>query len=107
MKKATLVSMVILAVFICFTAYVFAQCHMPQTTLTKPAANTTTVKPVSQTKCPVMGNPINKKYYVDYQGKRIYVCCPACVDIVKKDPEKYLQILKKQGVTPETISNAK
>jgi YHS domain-containing protein len=54
-----------------------------------------------QTVCPVMGGPINKNVYVDYQGQRPYFCCPACIGIFKKEPEKYLQKLKEQGVTPE------
>jgi YHS domain-containing protein len=54
-----------------------------------------------QTVCPVMGGPINKNVYVDYQGQRLYFCCPACIDLFKKEPEKYLQKLKEQGVRPE------
>ena len=52
----------------------------------------------AQTKCPVMGGKINKEVYVDYQGSRIYFCCPACMDKFKADPEKHLKKLKDQGV---------
>lgn len=55
----------------------------------------------AQEVCPVMGGKINKDIYSDYKGMRIYHCCPACVDIFKKDPEKYLQKMKAQGVEPE------
>lgn len=55
----------------------------------------------TQTACPVQGGKINKDLYVDYQGQRVYFCCPACIDIFKKDPEKYLREMRKQGVTPE------
>jgi len=54
-----------------------------------------------QTTCPVMGNPIDKKYYVDYQGKRVYFCCPACPAKFKADPEKYIKKMKDQGVELE------
>ena len=54
-----------------------------------------------QTLCPVMGGKIDKKVFVDYQGQRIYFCCPACDAEFKKDPEKYMKKLKEQGVTPE------
>ena len=41
--------------------------------------------------CPVMpGSRINPKFYVDYRGERIYLCCKACVKAFKKHPEKYL-----------------
>ncbi|MDA8305698.1 MAG: YHS domain-containing protein [Deltaproteobacteria bacterium] len=53
-----------------------------------------------QTKCPVLGNKINKKVFVDYHGKRVYFCCPVCEAQFKKNPEKYLQKMKAEGVTP-------
>ena len=57
----------------------------------------------AQTTCPVMGGKINKKYYADYQGKRVYFCCPACIGTFKKDPAKYLKKLDAEGVTPAAI----
>lgn len=54
-----------------------------------------------QTVCPVMGGEIVKDIYVDHDGKRVYLCCPACVDPFKKDPAKYLGKLAEAGVTLE------
>ena len=54
-----------------------------------------------QTTCPVLGGKINQEVYTDYQGQRVYFCCAGCVDVFKKDPEKYLKEMKEQGVTPE------
>jgi len=56
--------------------------------------------------CPVMGGKINRDIYVDYQGKRIYFCCPACPPEFRKDPEKYLKKLEEQGVELEKAPNA-
>jgi YHS domain-containing protein len=56
-----------------------------------------------QTTCPVTGDPIDKKLYIDYKGKRIYVCCSSCIDSVKKDPEKYIKKLESMGQGVETI----
>jgi YHS domain-containing protein len=58
------------------------------------------VKAESQTKCPVLGGKINETVFADYQGKRIFFCCAACIDEFKKDPEKYLKKMSEQGVTP-------
>ena len=58
------------------------------------------VQAESQTKCPVLGNKIDEKVFVDYQGKRIYFCCAGCIDQFKKDPEKYLKKMEAEGVTP-------
>jgi YHS domain-containing protein len=55
----------------------------------------------AQTVCPVLGNKIDKKVFVDYQGQRVYFCCTGCVEPFKKDPAQYLKKLEEQGVTPE------
>ena len=54
-----------------------------------------------QTLCPVMGNPINKSLYADYNGKRVYFCCPGCIEEFKKDPEKHIKQLESQGIQLE------
>lgn len=51
------------------------------------------VTDTEQTTCPVMGGPINKEYYTEYQGKRVYFCCPGCDEEFAKDPEKYIKDL--------------
>jgi YHS domain-containing protein len=45
---------------------------------------------VEQTICPVMGGPINKDIFVEYQGKKVYFCCEQCKADFEKNPEKYL-----------------
>ncbi len=57
--------------------------------------------PRKQVVCPVQGGKVNQDLYVDYQGQRVYFCCPECIPIFKKNPEKYLQKLREQGVVPE------
>lgn len=56
----------------------------------------------NQGKCPVMGGKINKEVYTDYNGKRIYFCCAGCDETFQKDPEKYMEKMKKEGVVLET-----
>jgi YHS domain-containing protein len=68
-------------------------------TLALPTDSALAGKP--QTKCPVLGNPINKDIYTDYQGKRIYFCCASCPQEFKKDPAKYMKKMEEEGVTPE------
>jgi hypothetical protein len=58
-----------------------------------------------QTTCPVMGGAINKKLYVDYKGKRIYVCCPGCIGELKADPEKYIKKLEAMGQGVEVLAD--
>jgi YHS domain-containing protein len=49
---------------------------------------------IEQTTCPVMaGNPIDKNVFVEYQGKKVYFCCPECKAKFQADPEKYLDKL--------------
>ncbi len=54
-----------------------------------------------QTVCPVMGDPINKNIFTDYQGNRIYFCCDGCPSEFNKNPRKYMKVLKDSGVTLE------
>ena len=61
-------------------------------------ATVATTKP--QTTCPIMkGNEIDKRLFVDYQGKRIYVCCRSCVRVLKADPAKYVAAMEAEGIT--------
>jgi len=61
----------------------------------------TDLKP--QSICPVMGGKIDKKVYVDYQGQRIYFCCPSCKETFLKEPEKYMKKLADDRVLLESV----
>jgi YHS domain-containing protein len=43
-----------------------------------------------QTTCPVMGSPIDKNIFIEYQGKKVYFCCKGCPEMFKADPAKYM-----------------
>lgn len=64
-----------------------------------PATANKTAEVKAQAKCPVMGGNIDKKLFVDFDGKRIYVCCGGCIDKIKKDPAKYVKQLESEGIT--------
>lgn len=48
---------------------------------------------IEQKTCPIMGGPINKDHFTEYQGKKVYFCCPGCEEEFAKDPEKYTKDL--------------
>ena len=55
-----------------------------------------------QTTCPIIkGSKINKNRYVDYEGKRIYFCCPGCDREFLKDPQKYMKEFEEAGIVLE------
>lgn len=60
-----------------------------------------------QTKCPIMGDPINKKVYVDAKGYRIYACCKGCIGKIKADPDKAVATIKANGEEPEKAPGKK
>jgi YHS domain-containing protein len=64
-------------------------------------------EPKPQTVCPVLGGNINKQVYIDYQGKRIYFCCPGCPAEFSKDPQKYLKKMEAEGITLEKCPETK
>ena len=43
-----------------------------------------------QTICPITGNPIAKDVFVEYEGKKVYFCCPDCKAKFNAEPEKYI-----------------
>ncbi len=73
-----------LSIALFMTGYVFAEANAAK----KPQAT-----------CPVMGGTIDKKVYTDHKGKRVYFCCSGCIDVFKKDPEKYTKIIEDKGET--------
>ena len=71
-------------------------------------AKEATAAPVKrQTVCPVMGGEVDKTQFVDYDGKRIYVCCGGCIAKIKKDPAKYVKQLEDQGITLDKAATPK
>ena len=55
--------------------------------------------------CPVMPDKkIDKKFFVDHEGMRIYLCCDTCVSVFKKNPERYIQKAYELGITFEKVS---
>jgi YHS domain-containing protein len=46
--------------------------------------------------CPVMGGKTDKKISYQYKDKKYYFCCPECIEVFRKDPEKYIKKLNKK-----------
>jgi Cu(I)/Ag(I) efflux system membrane fusion protein len=61
-----------------------------------------TEEAATQTRCPVMGGAINRDLYADYEGQRVYFCCPGCKEPFLKEPKKYLEQMRAEGIRPET-----
>jgi membrane fusion protein, copper/silver efflux system len=59
-----------------------------------------------QANCPVMGGKINLKHFTDYQGHRIFFCCPGCDADFNKTPQKYLKKMREAGIVIEKIPAA-
>jgi YHS domain-containing protein len=43
-----------------------------------------------QVLCPVSGKPINPQASVEYEGEKVYFCCPNCPKAFEADPEKFV-----------------
>ncbi|WP_372807704.1 hypothetical protein [Pontiella sp.] len=69
----------------------------------KKAETAAAVEPKEQTHCPVMQrSAVDKALWVDVKGKRIYVCCPGCIEKIEANPDKYINRLEAEGVTPDS-----
>jgi len=66
--------------------------HARQTASTDEAAapDAATTAETEQKLCPVMNYPINKAIFVEYEGKKVYFCCPGCPEQFQADPQAYL-----------------
>jgi Cu(I)/Ag(I) efflux system membrane fusion protein len=50
--------------------------------------------------CPVSDEPLGehgKPTKITIEGETVFLCCPACETMIKKDPKKYLVKLKAKG----------
>lgn len=92
-NTAKMLVLVVGLLFALMASYAVVAADNPAT----PAPGKEVAKKV-QTTCPITGKPIDKKLFVDQDGKRIYVCCPHCPDAVKKDFPKYAKQLEDQGI---------
>src|SRR4030042_3958256 len=101
MKKTLSLMIIIMATGIILSGNLFAQCAncADKCKMSGPAAKQEEVQRPEQSLCPVMGNPVNKQVYADYNGKRVYFCCAPCIDSFKKDPETYMK--KLEGIVLE------
>ncbi len=61
---------------------------------------------MTQTLCPIMENDIDKKIFADHKGKRVYFCCPPCIDKFNSDPDTYIDKLEAAGVVLDTTPEA-
>lgn len=59
--------------------------------------------PGTQTICPVMGGKIDKNLFVDIQGKRIYMCCLACEEGIKTEPDRYIRKIAQKKQIPAVL----
>ena len=76
--KRTVIAMGVAAILItgtCFAADEQAKKDQPAAAEVK-----------AQTRCPVMGGAIDKKHFADFDGKRVYFCCPGCSGTFNKEP---------------------
>jgi YHS domain-containing protein len=78
-----------------------AGCKKKTETVMTPATEQSVGEAVEQTICPVMQAPIDKKYYTEYKGKKVYFCCPDCKEQFEKEPEKYLAKLPQFSEEPK------
>ncbi|MBN2135023.1 MAG: YHS domain-containing protein [Acidobacteria bacterium] len=93
------ISLLILFAAVFFAAFSVADCGgCSSHKADKSSDHHSEMKAGNQVMCPVMGNKINKDVYADYNGKRVYFCCAACIDKFNKDPEKYIKSLTEEGV---------
>ena len=61
----------------------------------------TEAKAGPQATCPMMGTPIDKKVFVDYNGKRVYFCCDECPAKFEADADAMMKKMADASVILE------
>lgn len=51
--------------------------------------------------CPVSGDKVSGKHFVEYNGKRYGLCCKMCANKFKKDPSRYIMKMAAQEANPD------
>jgi len=57
----------------------------------------------TQKVCPIRKEAIDPEVSVDYQGQRIYFCCPGCDKKFLENPDAYFAEMKERGEIAENI----
>jgi YHS domain-containing protein len=96
MRRTTLFIISLLAI-LAFGAVVAADSTKVATTPVTPK------KQHPQEICPVMGEKINKKFYSDVQGQRVYYCCAMCKPKFEAAPDSFFRKAATDGVVFENI----
>ena len=55
--------------------------------------------------CPISGEEVSGKHFVEYKGERYDFCCAKCIKEFNKDPEKYIAMMqdeKTSAAEPES-----
>jgi YHS domain-containing protein len=105
-KKKQLITMLLLAGLLLAGSVFVYGCKKSAPAPTAPAARTTPAAPtaakvaedaasqvvqaVEQTTCPVMGGAIDKAFFTEYKGKKVYFCCAGCKEKFEAAPEQYI-----------------
>lgn len=79
-------SMILIACAALVIAFAAAGCRKAEQ-----ASQGATETVIAQKTCPIMGGAIDKDFFVEHEGRKIYFCCAACVEAFKEDPEKYVK----------------
>lgn len=46
-------------------------------------------RPRVQVTCPVSGEPVNRKTFIEHDGEKVYFCCQDCIKKFQREPDKY------------------
>jgi uncharacterized secreted protein with C-terminal beta-propeller domain len=113
MKKIIAVVMIFAFAIFALSAVCYAQTKTAPAAKKAPAAKTTpaaktavkTPPPATngnQTLC-LCVKKVDKQFFIDANGKRIYTCSKACKDLVAKNPAKAIKTLEAKGQKLEIL----
>lgn len=75
---------------------VFGLTAIPTDTVSYAVETSGAVADVGNQFCPVSGDQVSGKHFVEHEGKRYGLCCPMCANKFKRNPGKYIAEMNAQ-----------
>ena len=96
MLRNIIISLTVCLILSTSVIILFAETPGPGTGIS--TAQVIGVQEVGNEVCPVSGEEVNdeSKATYEYQGKIYNLCCAACIEAFKDDPQKYVKIVEEE-----------
>lgn len=103
MSLKKMIVMAFLASFAITGQLIASSCHASGGSHKHKSAEEKTATKGTQKICPIGKKEIDPDSFIEFQGQKVYFCCPGCDKKFLKDPDLYFGQMKERGEVTENI----